>query len=113
MMMFLKARQLGITTLFQALLSHRVFLYRNVNAPTGSAEPDKSTTASRTKASPSPGTIAPAVVTTVGSSDSSSISPAQAAKNIMPALVFKPTNNATGKPAKTTKLIIKEAMLVV
>jgi hypothetical protein len=42
MMMFLKARQLGITTLFQALLSHRVFLYRNVNAPTGSAEPDKS-----------------------------------------------------------------------
>lgn len=42
MMMFLKARQLGITTLFQALLSHRVFLYRNVHAPTGSAEPDKS-----------------------------------------------------------------------
>jgi len=42
MMMFLKARQLGITTLFQAILSHRVFLYRNVNAPTGSAEPDKS-----------------------------------------------------------------------
>ena len=42
MMMFLKARQLGITTLFQAVLSHRVFLYRNVNAPTGSAEPDKS-----------------------------------------------------------------------
>lgn len=42
MMMFLKARQEGITTLFQTIGGHRVFLYRNINFPTGSAEPDKS-----------------------------------------------------------------------
>lgn len=42
MLMFLKARQLGITTLFQVLLAHRTFMFRNVNALTGSAEPDKS-----------------------------------------------------------------------
>jgi len=40
--MFLKARQLGMTTLWQVLLAHRVFNYRNVNCATGSAEPDKS-----------------------------------------------------------------------
>lgn len=42
MMMFLKARQLGITTLFQILLAHRTFFYRNVGAYTGSAEEKKS-----------------------------------------------------------------------
>jgi len=42
MFMFLKARQLGITTLFQVLLAHRTFMFRNVNTLTGSAEPDKS-----------------------------------------------------------------------
>lgn len=42
MYMFLKARQLGITTIWQILLSHRVFFYRNITAPTGSAEPEKS-----------------------------------------------------------------------
>lgn len=40
--MFLKARQLGMTTLWQILLAHRVFNYRNVNCATGSAEPEKS-----------------------------------------------------------------------
>lgn len=42
MFMFLKARQLGITTLFQMILAHRVFFYRNVGAYTGSAEEKKS-----------------------------------------------------------------------
>ena len=38
----LKARQLGITTWAQVLLSHRTFFWRNVTTMTGSAEPDKS-----------------------------------------------------------------------
>lgn len=42
MFMFLKARQLGVTTLFQIVLAHRVFFYRNVGAYTGSAEESKS-----------------------------------------------------------------------
>lgn len=42
MFLFLKARQLGITTLWQILLAHRTFFYRNVNAYTGSAEEKKS-----------------------------------------------------------------------
>lgn len=42
MLMFLKARQLGITTLWQALLAHRTFFYRNVVTYTGSAEEKKS-----------------------------------------------------------------------
>jgi hypothetical protein len=42
MFMFLKARQLGITTLFQLLLAQRVFFWRNVGAYTGSAEEKKS-----------------------------------------------------------------------
>jgi hypothetical protein len=42
MFMFLKARQLGITTHFQIVLAHRIFFYRNVGAYTGSAEEKKS-----------------------------------------------------------------------
>lgn len=42
MFLFLKARQLGITLLWQLLLAHRVFFYRNVNALTGSAVEAKS-----------------------------------------------------------------------
>jgi hypothetical protein len=42
MYMFLKARQLGITTVWQIILGHRVFFYRNVGAYTGSAEEKKS-----------------------------------------------------------------------
>lgn len=42
MFMFLKARQLGITTLFQVVLAHRIFFWRNVGAYTGSAEEKKS-----------------------------------------------------------------------
>lgn len=40
--MYLKARRLGITTVWQLLLAHRVFFYRNVGAYTGSAEETKS-----------------------------------------------------------------------
>ena len=42
MFLYLKARQLGITTFFQAALAHRTFLYRNVNTITGSAAEPKS-----------------------------------------------------------------------
>lgn len=42
MFLFLKARRLGITTLWQLLLAHRVMFYRNVGAYTGSAEQTKS-----------------------------------------------------------------------
>lgn len=42
MLMLLKARQLGMTTLFQVILAHRVFFYKNVVAYTGSAEEKKS-----------------------------------------------------------------------
>lgn len=42
MFMFLKARQLGITTLFQVILAQRVFFWNNVGAYTGSAEEKKS-----------------------------------------------------------------------
>ena len=42
MYMFLKARQLGITTLFQLILAHRILFYRNVNGLEASADPDKS-----------------------------------------------------------------------
>lgn len=42
MLMLLKARQLGMTTLFQMVLAHRVFFWRNVGAYTGSAEEKKS-----------------------------------------------------------------------
>lgn len=38
----LKARQLGMTTLFQVLLSHRAFFYRNITLITGSAAEAKS-----------------------------------------------------------------------
>lgn len=42
MYMFLKARRLGLTTIFQILLAHRTFFYQNVAAYTGSAEEVKS-----------------------------------------------------------------------
>lgn len=42
LLMFLKARQLGLTTLCQILLGHRMFFYKNVGAYTGSAEEKKS-----------------------------------------------------------------------
>lgn len=42
MFMFLKARQLGVTTLFQMILAQRAFFWRNVGAYTGSAEEKKS-----------------------------------------------------------------------
>lgn len=40
--LLLKARQLGMTTLFQVVLAHRIFFWRNVGAYTGSAEEKKS-----------------------------------------------------------------------
>lgn len=40
--MYLKARQEGITTLFQMILAHRSLFYHNVGAYTGSAEESKS-----------------------------------------------------------------------
>lgn len=43
MFMFLKARRLGLTTLWQVLLAHRTFFYKHVAAYTGSAEEVKST----------------------------------------------------------------------
>lgn len=43
MFMFLKARRLGLTTIWQILLAHRDFFYRHVTAYTGSAEEQKST----------------------------------------------------------------------
>lgn len=42
MYMFLKARQLGITTVWQILLGQRSFFYHNVGAYTGSSEEKKS-----------------------------------------------------------------------
>lgn len=42
MFIYLKARQLGITTFFQAALAHRTFLYRNITAITGSSAEPKS-----------------------------------------------------------------------
>lgn len=42
MFQLLKARQEGMTTLFQILGSHRVFFWGNVNFVTGSAAPEKS-----------------------------------------------------------------------
>lgn len=42
MWQILKARQEGFTTLWQGLLSHRTFLFRNVKAITGSAAEEKS-----------------------------------------------------------------------
>lgn len=42
MFLFLKARQLGITLLWQLLIGHRTFFYRNVNTLTGSAVEAKS-----------------------------------------------------------------------
>jgi hypothetical protein len=42
MYLFLKARQLGVTSLWQIILGHRVFFYQNVGAYTGSAEEKKS-----------------------------------------------------------------------
>ena len=42
MFLYLKARQLGITTFFQAALAHRTFLYRNINTITGSSAEPKS-----------------------------------------------------------------------
>ena len=42
MFLYLKARQLGITTYFQAALAHRTFLYRNITAITGSSAEGKS-----------------------------------------------------------------------
>jgi hypothetical protein len=42
MYMFLKARQVGVTTLWQIILGQRVFFYQNVGAYTGSAEEKKS-----------------------------------------------------------------------
>ncbi len=42
MLQFLKARQLGITLLFQMILAQRVAFYRNVNAVMASADPGKS-----------------------------------------------------------------------
>lgn len=42
MYQILKARQEGFTTIFQILLSHRIFFHRNVNAITGSASEKKS-----------------------------------------------------------------------
>jgi hypothetical protein len=43
MFMFLKARRLGLTTIWQMLLAHRDFFYKHVTAYTGSAEETKST----------------------------------------------------------------------
>lgn len=42
LLQFLKARQLGITLLFQMLVASRVLFYRDVNAVVASADPDKS-----------------------------------------------------------------------
>lgn len=42
MFMFLKARRLGLTTIWQILLAHRTFFYPHVGAYTGSAEDTKS-----------------------------------------------------------------------
>ena len=42
MFQLLKARQLGMTTLFQILLSHRLLFFHNVSAITGSASEEKS-----------------------------------------------------------------------
>lgn len=42
MFMFLKARQLGITSLFQFILAHRIFFWNNIGGYTGSAEEKKS-----------------------------------------------------------------------
>lgn len=42
MFLYLKARQLGITTYFQAALAHRTFLFRNITAITGSSAEPKS-----------------------------------------------------------------------
>lgn len=42
MFLLLKARQLGMTTLFQVVLAHRLFFWENVGAYTGSAEEKKS-----------------------------------------------------------------------
>lgn len=42
MFMFLKARRLGLTTIWQILLGHRDFFYQHVSAYTGSAEETKS-----------------------------------------------------------------------
>jgi hypothetical protein len=41
--LFLKARRLGLTTIWQILLAHRTFFYWHVGAYTGSAEETKST----------------------------------------------------------------------
>lgn len=42
MWQILKARQIGFTTLWQALIAHRIFLFKNVKGITGSAAEEKS-----------------------------------------------------------------------
>ena len=69
-------------------------------------------TASLIYASPSFGIIAPAVLTTAGSRESSSTSPEQLARYIIPALDLKTNRSKIGNPRNKPKEAIKVIMLM-